>query len=194
MKVYLLRHGETDCNRAGRYQGRLDTPLSEQGAAELRAADVSTDTVYVSPLLRARQTAEILFPAARQIVVEDFQEMDFGAFDGKSFRDMAHDPAYQAWVDSNCEGRCPGGEDKAGFCARTCAAFERLMDAASGDIFIVAHGGTQMALMERYAVPHKDYFSWHAPLGGGYVLSADQWRREHRLHLVDTVQYTKERL
>lgn len=192
MNVYLLRHGETACNREGRYQGRLDTCLCAHGAAMLHPADFSPEVVYVSPLIRARQTAELLFPSAHQIIVNDFREMDFGAFDGKNFRELEHDPAYRVWVDSGCKGRCPGGENKADFCARTCAAFENLMAHASGTVVIVAHGGTQMAIMERYAVPEKDYFSWHAPLGGGYMLSADYWQSERKLHLLKTVQYAKE--
>lgn len=195
MKVYLLRHGETDCNREGRYQGRLDTPLSASGASRLQPADFSPATVYVSPMLRARQTAQLLFPEARQIPVYDFREMDFGAFEGKNYEQLKDDPAYQRWVDSYCTLPCPSGEDKAAFCARTCAAFERLMlDNPAQPLVIVAHGGTLMALLERYGVPQRDYFSWHAPLGGGFLLSADDWQRTHTLCLLDCVQYTKELL
>ena len=48
MKVWLLRHGMTACNAEGRYQGRLDVPLSPEGAKALRAADFAPETVYVS--------------------------------------------------------------------------------------------------------------------------------------------------
>ena len=57
---------------------------------------------------------------------------------------------------------------------------------------IVAHGGTQMAVMERYAVPHKEYYQWCAPNAGGYLLDACDWQKDHVLHLLKTVQYTKE--
>ena len=194
MKVYLLRHGETDCNREGRYQGRLDTPLSAAGASRLRQAEFTPATVYVSPLLRARQTAEILFPNAHQVPVEDFREMDFGAFEGKNFAQLKDDPAYRRWVDSYCTAPCPDGEGKAAFCARTCAAFEQLMLHEQETLVIVAHGGTQMALLERYGVPQRDYFSWHAPVGGGYLLESVNWQQEHKLHLIDTLRYTKETL
>lgn len=80
------------------------------------------------------------------------------------------------------------------FCARTCAAFGALMDqaAASGAkrLAVVAHGGTQMAVLERFALPRRDYFSWRGPLGGGFVLDAARWREERVLTLLDTVQYT----
>lgn len=64
-RLVLIRHGETDWNVEGRYQGQADPPLNEKGlaqsrqlAAELRG--VGIEVLYTSPLLRARQTAEIL--------------------------------------------------------------------------------------------------------------------------------------
>ena len=67
MKVYLLRHGQTEYNVDKRYQGTRDIPLSEKGRAALRRADIEPDTVYVSPLCRAVDTARVLFPAARLV-------------------------------------------------------------------------------------------------------------------------------
>ena len=59
-------------------------------------------------------------------------------------------------------------------------------------LVIVAHGGTQMAAMERFAVPHKTFHAWCGPNAGGYVLDACDWKAEHILHVVKTVQYTEE--
>ena len=59
-------------------------------------------------------------------------------------------------------------------------------------LVILAHGGTQMAAMERYALPHKDYYEWCAPNAGGFVLDAKDWAAKRVLHLVKTVQYAKE--
>ena len=78
MKVYLLRHGQTEYNVDKRYQGTRDIPLSEKGRAALRRADIEPDTVYVSPLCRAVDTARVLFPAARLVPVHDLREMCFG--------------------------------------------------------------------------------------------------------------------
>lgn len=85
MRIWLIRHGRTPLNEEGRYQGKLDTGLSEEGQRALERADVSPSRVYVSPALRARQTAGILFPDADQVVAEDLREMDFGAFDGRGW-------------------------------------------------------------------------------------------------------------
>lgn len=195
MKIYLLRHGETAWNAQGRYLGRTDLPLSPSGREALFAADFAPERVYVSPLCRTAETAEILFPGVEQVVVPDFREMDFGIFEGRSWREMEDFPPYREWVDGGCRGSIPGGESMERFCTRTCAAFEDLMDRAAGAgealLTIVAHGGTQMAVLERFALPRRDYFSWRGPLGGGFVLDGARWREDRILTLLDTVQYRR---
>lgn len=196
MMIYLLRHGTTIYNVEKRYQGQRNIPLSEAGAAQIRQADFTTDVVYVSPLIRTQQTARILFPTAKQVIVEDLKEMNFGSFEGRNYIEMEHDPDYLAWVKANCETACPDGERKDQFCDRTCAAFAKLVDQAFAagreQLVIVAHGGTQMAVMERFAVPHHEYYHWCAPNAGGYKLDASRWPQEHVLTLLETVQYTRE--
>ena len=56
---------------------------------------------------------------------------------------------------------------------------------------IVAHGGTQMAVLERYVLPRRDYYAWQGPYGGGFVLDASRWTADRTLTLLRTVQYTK---
>ena len=196
MLIYLLRHGLTAYNAEKRYQGQRDIPLCPVGRAQLRQADLRPETVYITPLCRTRQTAEVLFPGARLVEVKDLQEMCFGSFEGRNFIEMEHDPDYQAWVQANCESSCPDGERKEDFSNRICAAFSKLVDEALAEgkdrLVILAHGGTQMAAMERYGVPHQDYYKWCGPNAGGYVLDARDWAAQHVLHLVKTVQYTKE--
>ena len=170
MLIYLLRHGETAWNRERRYQGLTDIPLSDRGRALLGRADFSPERVYVSPLLRARETAAVLFPEAEQVTVLDFREMDFGAFEGRTAEEMADDPTYRVWVAGGCRGRCRGR-----------AAFVKLLETEQEQLVIVAHGGVQMAILERYAKPHRDYFHWHAPCGGGFLLDGPD--------LIGEVQY-----
>ncbi len=177
MKIYLLRHGTTDYNTQKRYQGQRDIPLSTRGREALCQADLSPDVVYVSPMTRARQTARILFPQAEQIVVPGLREMDFGTFEGRNYIEMENDPDYRAWVASNCESACPDGERKEDFCRRSCAVFAKLVDdafaAGREQLVILAHGGTQMSVMERFALPRKEYHAWLAPPAGGYIRAAD---------------------
>ena len=196
MLIYLLRHGLTEYNAQKRYQGQRDIPLSAEGLRQLRRADIDPKVVYITPLQRTAQTARVLFPEAELVVVKDLQEMCFGSFEGRNFIEMEHDPDYLAWVNANCESPCPDGERKTDFSDRICRTVAELIDKAlaAGEerLVILAHGGTQMAAMERYALPHADYYHWCAPNAGGYVLDAGDWAEQRVLHLLKTVQYTKE--
>ena len=196
MLIYFLRHGLTEYNAEKRYQGQRDIPLSAAGRAMLRKADIEPRTVYITPLCRTRQTAEVLFPTAKLVVVDDLKEMCFGSFEGRNFIEMEKDPEYQAWVKANCESPCPDGERKTDFSDRICRTVAELIDKAlaAGEerLVILAHGGTQMAAMERFAVPRRDYYAWCGPNAGGFVLDAKDWTEKHLLYLVKTVQYTKE--
>lgn len=193
MKIYLLRHGRTEYNDQRRYQGRRDIPLSPAGRAALRPAGLRPRAVYVSPLLRARETAAILFPDVPQVPVPDLREVSFGVFEGRTYQEMEHDPDFRAWVDSGGVLNCPGGESRGEFSARVCPAFAALVDGAlaAGEelLAVVAHGGTQMAALERYGSPHRDYFDWYAPCGGGFVLDTARWREEGLLELAGEVRY-----
>lgn len=195
MLVYLLRHGLTEYNAEKRYQGQRDIPLSAQGRAQLRRADIEPKVVYVSTLQRTQQTARVLFPHAKLVAVDGLKEMNFGSFEGRNYIEMEHDPEYLAWVAANCESQCPDGERKDEFSRRICATFAALVDKALADgepmLVILAHGGTQMAAMERFALPHRDYYDWCGPNAGGFVLDARDWAEKRVLHLVQTVQYTK---
>ena len=196
MLIYLLRHGLTEYNAQKRYQGQRDIPLSAEGLSQLRRADIDPKVVYITPLQRTAQTARVLFPEAKLVVVKDLQEMCFGSFEGKNYVEMEHDADYQAWVQANCESKCPDGERKDDFSNRICNAFSALVDKALADgeelLVILAHGGTQMAAMERYALPRRDYYAWCGPNAGGYELDAADWAEKRQLRLVKTVQYTKD--
>jgi broad specificity phosphatase PhoE len=90
-----LRHGATDWNRQGLFQGRTDNPLNDDGIAQAHAAaeklrSVALGHVVSSPLLRAVQTAEIIANTASKSVTLDHGliELDFGSFEGKPVREL----------------------------------------------------------------------------------------------------------
>ena len=90
-----LRHGATDWNRQGRFQGPTDNPLNDDGIAQAHAAAeklraVELGHVVSSPLLRAVQTAEIIANVASKTVTLDrgLIELDFGSFEGKAVREL----------------------------------------------------------------------------------------------------------
>lgn len=180
MKVWLIRHGATRLSEEKRYQGSNDEGLSAKGRAALLRADFAPQRVYVSPMRRAKETAAILFPNAENCVVPDFREMDFGAFEGRGWWEMEDDPAYRAWIESGCESRCPGGEARADFSARVCGAFAELLRKET-ELVIVAHGGTQMAVLERWASPKRIYYECQRPCGCGWLLRYEKERDRLRV-------------
>ena len=90
-----LRHGATDWNRQGLFQGRTDNPLNDDGIAQAHAAaeklqGLALEHVVSSPLLRAVQTAEIIAAIASKAVTLDHGliELDFGSFEGRPVREL----------------------------------------------------------------------------------------------------------
>jgi broad specificity phosphatase PhoE len=90
-----VRHGITDWNRQGRFQGLTDIPLNDEGISQANAAarrlqDIPFDYVVSSPLIRAVKTAEIIAAASRKPVSidTDLIECDFGSFEGRSISEV----------------------------------------------------------------------------------------------------------
>ena len=79
MEVILVRHGITQGNKEKRFVGRLDVPLAPEGEAMARETAPlmpEVEHLYVSPMLRCRQTAELLWPGVPRTLVEDLRETD----------------------------------------------------------------------------------------------------------------------
>lgn len=191
MVIYLVRHGATAGNLQGRYIGTTDEPLCRQGKKELeeRAALPGTEALFVSPMLRCRQTADILYPGMEQHVVADFRECDFGAFENKNYKELSGDPAYQAWVDSGGRRPFPGGESREQFQERCvdafCAVCRRARAAGWESFACVVHGGTIMSILEALARPEQDYFSYQTKNGGGYAVLWEERDGNKFEHMVD---------
>ena len=102
-KLHLIRHGITAGNLQGLYIGSgTDLPLCDEGRAQLadlkeRFAYPQVDTVFSSPLLRAVETANILFPgAAHQFTVHDLREAGFGKFEGRPVKELVQDEDFKS--------------------------------------------------------------------------------------------------
>ena len=169
--IYFIRHGATAGNLARRYIGRTDEPLCPLGRKQVRKLQknvLKTDIIFASPMLRTRQTAELLFPQRKLEIVEDFRETDFGIFEGKTADELSGDSRYQAWLDTLCLGPIPEGERITDFKRRCCDAFlsclPRIPEGGRG-VFAV-HGGVIMAILERFARPKRDFYDYHIPNGG----------------------------
>ena len=194
MEILLIRHGKTKGNVEKRYIGRTDEPLLESSKAELAnnpAHEFHPDLVYISPMLRCRQTAELLFgdanPVPQMIIWDGFQETDFGEFEYLTYEDLNGHPAYQAGIDSGGLAAFPGGESGKDFRLRCQRAFAGCIQDAqrkkAQKIVIVVHGGTIMSIMERYAVPKEDFYHWQVKNGGGFLVRLEESDTDKDFHI-----------
>lgn len=173
MQLILIRHGQTEGNRAGRYIGATDEPLSAEGRAALqrqRAAGryPAVSLVFTSPLLRCRQSAACIYPNLQAQAVPGLQECHFGAFEGLCYEELQGRADYRRWLEG---GPCPGGESRGEFIQRCAEAFLPLVQGLEGNqqqAALVLHGGVIMALLHRFAQPAHSFYHWQLPCGAGY--------------------------
>ena len=147
MKLYLVRHGQTDLNKAGRYQGRIDVPLNETGIGQaqklaLRLSCEQFDKIYVSPLARAKQTAEII--QNRFIfditTVDDLAEVNFGKLEGKTYKEIIE--IFPDWNPAVFDFTFAGGENLDSLVIRMKSFMDilKMLDEDS-NVLVVSHSG-----------------------------------------------------
>jgi len=156
--LFLARHGETEWNRAGRWQGQTDIPLSDAGRAQARAmaaclAGRGVADVHASDLQRAIETAEIVCGVLGLASLKRdarLRERGFGCFEGLTREECAERHA-EAWARYLADRRStpPGGEPQVEVAARVVAALTEIARApragggdGDGATLIVSHGGT----------------------------------------------------
>jgi alpha-ribazole phosphatase len=171
MRIYLIRHGKTVANERHLYCGSTDLPLSEKGRQELQQIHYEIEDVrfLTSGMARANETMELLFPNQPYDTEPDFREVDFGAFEMRSYRELKDDPAYQAWITGDNEGNIPpGGESGAQMTLRVMSAFAKLQE----DTCIITHGGVIAAIMAHlFPEAGKHRYQWQPQNGHGYIIT-----------------------
>lgn len=150
--VTLIRHGLTDWNVSGRFQGQSDRSLSADGRrqARLLAQRMSrladADLIVSSPLGRALETAELAFPGRAIERDARLMELDFGAFQGLTIDENRSRPEWDAWVEDPFGTPAPGGESYRQLRDRAVDWYESLPHDAA-HVIAVTHSGTiQMIL------------------------------------------------
>jgi len=155
-RLLLIRHGETEWNRAGRMQGHLDIPLSQAGVEQaLRLADrlagEAFDVLVSSDLRRALQTAEHIAVRSFSPIVVDprLRERNLGVLQALT-RDEAergHPEVYRRYHSGEADFVIPGGESQRAFFERVLGALTQLAQRNSGRrMVVVSHGGVLDAL------------------------------------------------
>jgi probable phosphoglycerate mutase len=188
--IYLIRHGETEFNREGRYQGRVDSPLTSLGLAqaramagrlaELRAASPGDWRIDTSPLGRARRTAEIV-AAAMQLgpprADERLIEVSYGALEG-----LTRQEADARWPElagtPSMFGCAPGGESFETLSARVGAWLAEAERRREVRIVAVTHAGVIRTLRGLYLGLSLDAIrELDRPHGVIYALSSGRVER-----------------
>ena len=152
-RLLLIRHAEPDEDARGRCYGRLDVGLSPTGLASAeRLAEslrpVQLDAVYVSPRLRAVQTANAL--GASRNVDDRLRELDFGQFEGRTYDEIEREQPefFRSWMETPTLVRFPGGESYAELRERVAAAVDEIVAANDGrTVALVSHGGVIRAAL-----------------------------------------------
>lgn len=145
----LMRHGETAWNKQGRVMGRHPVELTEHGRAQVAAtaqlaSSIKPDLIVTSPLVRARQSAEILAAGLGGVEIleeADIAEVLYGRWEGMTYHELIDDEHYITYRKSPIEHPTPGGETILEVQARGVAAVTRMIEKNPGKrVIFVSHG------------------------------------------------------
>ncbi len=148
MKLYLLRHGESEGNKAGKFRGRMDYPLTENGKIQAEAAgqylkDIDFEAVYSSPMKRAMQTAEAVCSAAGidYSISEYFNNIELGEWEGKekALIRKTYPLEWQKWINDPESLSVNGMESIEDIKNRVREGIELIRESHSGNVLIVSH-------------------------------------------------------
>jgi len=201
-KILLFRHGLPDFpgGKPVCIGQRTDLPLSAEGKAMGEAMQpllesTRTERIFVSPLLRCRETALALSGGNIPMTVEpDLREMDSGAWDGYSFQEIAARwPELYAARERDPLLLPPEGESHADAAARGLAVLRRVAAETEGNIAVVAHAGINMSMIcaltggdyrkirsipQPYLCLNLLHFDGEKLSVSAVGVNAEEWRRE----------------
>lgn len=197
-RLCILRHGRTRANEEGIYIGRTDYPLSEAGKEQLREMYETheypkVERVYSSPLERAVQSAQILFPDREITEVEDLQEMDFGVFEGLPAEELLELDTYKKWLKGGLDNPPPNGESLRNMMVRCYTALNGIiLDMMKEDVTtagVMTHSGILMNMMSCFGLPKYKPMEFACPVGHGYeiLVTAQMWQQSYAFEILGRV-------
>ena len=171
MKIYLVRHGETDWNQAGLLQGQADIALNAQGLEQAREAaerlkEVPFDIAFCSPLIRAKRTAETIIGDRKITLTTDerLRELNFGPWEGVDIRTIK-DAASQPFTNPGSYIPPEGAESFAQLYKRSGEFVDQVLLPLEGiyeTVLVVAHGGVNRSILNPVLnIPVDDFWRMH---------------------------------
>ena len=157
--VYVIRHGETDFNRDGRLQGHMPVPLNQNGQIQAEALGLylkqhEIDVIYSSPLLRARQTADIISQVTQAAVCDDprFGEIAFGDFEGLTHSEIEakFGDEYRMWRTGDMSYTVPNGESRRSVQKRMTDGWAEMIEQSSHKRIAIVSHGSAIRILLRY--------------------------------------------
>jgi broad specificity phosphatase PhoE len=159
LTLYVVRHGETEFNSQGRYAGSTDIPLNKRGVqqAAILAKDLQSiqfDIIVSSPMLRARQTADII-NHGRSLplkIMDGFSERNMGAYEGLTREEarLRHPKTWEKLSARGVDDAPEGGETIRQCNERVMAALSELIREAEGKAVLLVCHGFVSRLINRY--------------------------------------------
>ncbi|PJK16952.1 histidine phosphatase family protein [Chryseomicrobium excrementi] len=137
-QLFVMRHLPTAGNRNKQYIGWTDEPIVSSDVIPLSNASFQ---IHTSDLKRTLETAKRYFPNAELVEHDALRELHFGDWEQKTYAELCEDTTYQAWLDNPFEVTATGGESFETFNKRVTEIIEDLLNAASGPLILVVHGG-----------------------------------------------------
>ena len=175
MKIYLLRHGETEGNRRLLYYGSTNLPLLPESIEKLQQNAKNyphAEKYYTSGMLRTEQTLQLLFGDVPHAVFPSLREIALGRFECRTYDELKDDADYQRWL-SDADGAfvIPGGESNTGFARRVEQGVQSLLRKYDGELVVVCHGGTiRRAMSALFPDSGRSFWDWKAEPCGGYLV------------------------
>ena len=176
MKIYFVRHGETDFNKQRKFYGTTDVVINQTGQAQClqvkeKLADKHIKIVYTSSRKRTKESAEIIFPNHQPIAEAFLDEWGFGLWEGLNADEIqaVFPIEWQNWLNDPFGYTPPAADPYAQFVNEMIAGFQTLLTATE-DIAIVTHLGTIRVLLHDI-YPDVDFWDIHLTQGNYTCLS-----------------------
>lgn len=149
MKIFLIRHGESQQNSDNVLSGVTDVPLSENGKKQCQKLailfnSIQIDAVYATPLKRSRESAEIIFPSHRKSiqVIKSLTEINYGKYEGYKRVEYGNvkDPIIQKWLTEPSSVTFPSGDNVQNFAEKALKSINHLArENEGGNIACILH-------------------------------------------------------
>jgi len=150
LRLYLVRHGETEWSLSGQHTGRTDLPLTPRGEDQARALEpmlraIAFEHVLTSPVRRAQRTCTLAGLGGAAEIEPDLAEWDYGDYEGRTSNDIRQNrPGWIVFRDG-----CPGGESVAAVTRRADRLITRAM-ALQGNVALFSSGQFGCSLAARW--------------------------------------------